>query len=151
MVRDRVLHHPQLGQIKGVVAAGHTALTQFLGIPYAHSARRWARATLLRQLPTTATSATSPSASIFAATRPGATSIQPHGSVTADASSNQLPTEGLPDDEAQAEDCLNLSITVPSSTLDGEKSEGYGKRPRLLPVVVFILSLIHISEPTRPY
>lgn len=133
-----VLQHLRLGSIRGVAPRACPSLTQFLGIPYARLSRRWARPALLRDLPCSEDN-------VFPATKPGLTSVQPFGSVKTDARGNQLPTDGLPDDEPQGEDCLNLSITIPSKHVGDAANAG-------LPVVVFIHGgAFFLGSGTRPY
>ncbi|KAL8877269.1 MAG: hypothetical protein Q9198_004684 [Flavoplaca austrocitrina] len=86
-------HHAQLGPINGVQTTGH--LIQFCSIPYARIPRRFARSTLLYQMP----------------------SVQPLNSIETDLRWNQLP-ECPTREQTQAEDCLRLTLTCPLKTLN---------------------------------
>ncbi|KAF2445887.1 alpha/beta-hydrolase [Karstenula rhodostoma CBS 690.94] len=122
-----------------------TPLIKILGLPYATIPQRFARAEPLPSL------SASPKYKndVFNATIPGPSSIQPYHSVTDDAANIPLPTFNLPDDEEQAEDCLNLSIHLPPQCLD---SSDRLCPERKLPVLVFIHGgAFFLSSANRPY
>lgn len=124
------LDHIKLGAIKGLRDT-HTSIINILGLPYGSIPQRFGRAEPLKSLANSSRFQNN----VFDATRPGASSIQPWGSVTMDASNIPLPTDNLPDDEEQSEDCLNLSIRLPPSCLN---SNGTLHPEAKLPVLVFI-------------
>lgn len=138
------LNHARLGVIKGLRDA-QTSLIRLLGLPYGTVSQRFGRAEPLKSL------SHSPrfQNDIFDATKPGASSIQPWGSVTMDASNIPLPNDNLPDDEEQSEDCLNLSIWLPPVCLNGD---GTLRPEGKLPVLVFIHGgAFFIGSGNRPY
>lgn len=124
------LQHPNLGAIKCLHDAS-TSIIQILGLPYGLLPQRFARAQPLSSLKP------SPrfTANTFDATIPGPSSIQPWHSVPTDASNIPLPTSTLPADEQQSEDCLNLSIRLPSSCF---LEDGSPRTDAKLPVLVFL-------------
>ncbi|KAF2629921.1 alpha/beta-hydrolase [Macroventuria anomochaeta] len=66
-----------------------------------------------------------------------------------DASNIPLPTDNLPDDEEQSEDCLNLSIRLPPTCLS---SDGALRSDAKLPVLVFIHGgAFFLGSANRPY
>jgi carboxylesterase type B len=66
-----------------------------------------------------------------------------------DASNIPLPTDNLPDDEEQSEDCLNLSIRLPPTCLN---SNGTLRPDAKLPVLVFIHGgAFFLGSANRPY
>lgn len=117
-----VLQHAKLGSLKGTKAT--PALTQFLGVPYGSIKQRFARSTIVAELPDA--SHVHP----FDATRPGPCSIQSFGSIKTEADGQQFPLDNLPEDEPQSENCLNLNITMPSECFTGSLCQ--------LPVLVWI-------------
>ncbi|KAF1837869.1 alpha/beta-hydrolase, partial [Decorospora gaudefroyi] len=136
----------RLGAIK-CLHEPSSPLIKALGLPYGTISQRFARADLLQKL------SDSPSKrhkdGIFDATRPGPSSIQPWGSVKSDASNIPLPTNDLPDDEEQSEDCLNLSIHIPQACFD---SHGKLRSAIKLPVLVFIHGGAYfLGSANRPY
>ncbi|KAJ8109251.1 hypothetical protein OPT61_g7600 [Boeremia exigua] len=138
------LSHCKLGAIKGLRDA-QTSLIKILGLPYGTVSQRFERARPLLTL------SRSPrfQNDIFDATKPGASSIQPWGSVTMDASNIPLPIDNLPDDEVQSEDCLNLSIWLPLICLN---SNGTLHSDCRLPVLVFIHGgAFFLGSGNRPY
>lgn len=138
------LDHIKLGAIKGL-RDSHTSLVKVLGLPYGTVPQRFGRAVPL----TTLSSSSRFQNNVFDATRPGASSVQPFGSVTMDASNIPLPTDNLPDDEEQSEDCLNLSIRLPPSCVN---SDGTLRREARLPVLVFIHGgAFFLGSGNRPY
>ncbi|KAJ9628548.1 hypothetical protein H2203_002449 [Taxawa tesnikishii (nom. ined.)] len=140
---SRVLNHLKLGQIKGVTEPG-SSLLKFLGIPYGSIPQRFARSTLLTSLPS--------HSNVFDATKPGPSSIQPHESVKSDASGIPIPTDNLPDDEPQAEDCLNLSITLPASHVPQDGSSSAQSAKKKLPVLIFLHGgAFLLGSANRPY
>ncbi|OSS46345.1 hypothetical protein B5807_08655 [Epicoccum nigrum] len=138
------LDHNKLGAIKGLRDA-HTSIINILGLPYGTIPQRFGRAEPLKSL------SNSPrfQNDVFDATRPGASSVQPWGSVTLDASNIPLPTDNLPDDEEQSEDCLNLSIRLPPPCLNSNESL---RTEAKLPVLVFIHGgAFFLGSGNRPY
>lgn len=138
------LNHARLGAIKGLRDA-HTSLIKILGLPYGTIPQRFGRAEPLKSL------SNSPrfQNNVFDATKSGASSIQPWGSVTMDASNIPLPTDNLPDDEEQSEDCLNLSIRLPPTCVN---SNGSLRTDAKLPVLVFIHGgAFFLGSGNRPY
>ncbi len=66
-----------------------------------------------------------------------------------DASNIPLPTDNLPDDEEQSEDCLNLSIRLPPVCIN---SDGSLHSRAKLPVLVFIHGgAFFLGSANRPY
>jgi len=66
-----------------------------------------------------------------------------------DASNIPLPTDNLPDDEEQSEDCLNLSIRLPPTCVN---SNGSLRTDAKLPVLVFIHGgAFFLGSGNRPY
>ncbi|KAF1928965.1 alpha/beta-hydrolase [Didymella exigua CBS 183.55] len=138
------LNHASLGTIKCLRDA-HTSLIKILGLPYGTIPQRFGRA---EQLVTLSNSSRFEN-NVFDATKPAASSIQPWCSVTMDAANIPLPTDNLPDDEEQSEDCLNISIRLPPTCID---SEGELRTDAKLPVLVFIHGgAFFIGSGTRPY
>ncbi|KAF9701829.1 hypothetical protein EKO04_000652 [Ascochyta lentis] len=138
------LSHARLGVIRGLRDA-HTSLIKILGLPYGTIPQRFGRAEPLQSLSNSSRSQNS----VFDATKPGASSVQPWGSVTMDASNIPLPTDNLPDDEEQSEDCLNLSIRLPPTCLN---SDGVLQSDAKLPVLVFIHGgAFFLGSANRPY
>jgi carboxylesterase type B len=138
------LSHARLGSIK-CLRDSHTSLISILGLPYGTIPQRFGRAEPLQSL------SNSPRfyKNTFDATKPGASSIQPWGSVTSDASNIPLPTENLPDNEEQSENCLNLSIRIPPACL---KDNGSLQSDAKLPVLVFIHGgAFFLGSANRPY
>lgn len=138
------LNHARLGSIR-CLRDSHTSLIKILGLPYGTIPQRFGRAEPLQSL------SNSPryQNKTFDATTPGASSIQPWGSVTMDASNIPLPTDNLPDDEEQSEDCLNLSIRLPPSCLKDDQSL---RSDAKLPVLVFIHGgAFFLGSGNRPY
>ncbi|KAJ4318237.1 hypothetical protein N0V94_004519 [Neodidymelliopsis sp. IMI 364377] len=138
------LNHARLGSIKCVRDA-HTTLIKILGLPYGTVQQRFGRAEPLKSL------SRSPRYrdNVFDATKPGASSVQPWGSVTMDAANIPLPTDNLPDDEEQSEDCLNLYIRLPPACIN---SDGSLYIEAKLPVLVFIHGgAFFLGSANRPY
>lgn len=134
MPATTVFRHPILGAIRGISPASHPHLTQVLALPYAAipSTSRFARSVLRTELPIGQDT-------VFDATRPGPSSVQPWGSAKKDAAGLQLPTDGIKDDEGdfQSEkDCLHLSITLPTNLVKNS-SQGSSLAALKLPVVLF--------------
>ncbi|KAL6708237.1 hypothetical protein ACN47E_003421 [Coniothyrium glycines] len=141
-----ILNHARLGAVR-CVQDSQTSLVKVLGLPYGTISQRFARAKLSSQLPNH--HAQGSHGPIFDATRPGPSSIQPWGSVKSDASNIPLPTDKLPDDEEQSEDCLNLSIHLPQECLDDTISI---RQDAKLPVLVFIHGgAFFLGSANRPY
>ncbi|KAJ4412753.1 hypothetical protein N0V91_000515 [Didymella pomorum] len=136
--------HAGLGAIRGLQDA-NTSLIKILGLPYGTVPQRFGRAEPLNSLSKTPRFQNN----VFDATKPGASSVQPWGSVTMDASNIPLPTDNLPDDEEQSEDCLNLSIRLPPTCID---SNGSLRTDARLPVLVFIHGgAFFLGSGNRPY
>lgn len=138
------LNHARLGAIKGLRDA-NTSLVEILGLPYGKIPRRFGRAEPLQGL------SNDPRVqnNVFDATKPGASSVQPWGSVTMDASNIPLPTDNLPDDEEQSEDCLNLSVRLPPICIN---SNGTLRTDAKLPVLVFVHGgAFFLGSGNRPY
>ncbi|GHJ87087.1 hypothetical protein NliqN6_3489 [Naganishia liquefaciens] len=139
-----VFRHPILGAIRGISPTSHPHLTQFLALPYAiiPSTSRFARSVLRTDLPVTAGDSSSDTeGSLFDATKPGPSSVQPWGSANKDAAGLQLPTDRIKDDEGdfQSEkDCLHLSITLPTDIIaNGREMRRSSTEEHNLPVVLF--------------
>ncbi|KAJ4384573.1 hypothetical protein N0V86_000173 [Didymella sp. IMI 355093] len=138
------LNHARLGAIKGLRDA-QTSLIKILGLPYGTIPQRFGRAEPLKSLSNTPRFKNG----VFDATKPGASSVQPWGSVTMDASNIPLPTDNLPDDEEQLENCLNLSIRLPQVCIN---SDGSLRTDAKLPVLVFIHGgAFFLGSGNRPY
>ena len=138
------LNHARLGAIKGIRDT-QTSLIKLLGLPYGTIPQRFGRAEPLKTLQNSPRFQNTS----FDATKPGASSVQPWGSVTMDASNIPLPTDNLPDDEEQSEDCLNLSIRLPPTCLN---SDGHLRSDAKLPVLVFIHGgAFFLGSANRPY
>lgn len=138
------INHVKLGAIKGLRDA-QTSVIKVLGLPYGTIPQRFGTAEPLKSL------LNSPRFhnNVFDATKPGASSVQPWGSVTMDASNIPLPTDDLPDDEEQSEDCLNLSIRLPPTCLN---DNGTLRPEARLPVLVFIHGgALFLGSANRPY
>ncbi|KAI5276000.1 alpha/beta-hydrolase [Aureobasidium subglaciale] len=121
---NNLLEHVLLGPLQGLAVTER--LTQFRSIPYGFIKQRFARSEVLTDVPQRKKFAHPTPKEIFDATRQGPQSIQPLKSAQMDAKSNQLPEDV--EEQEQAEDCLRLTITVPSDvTLESK-----------LPVLVFI-------------
>jgi carboxylesterase type B len=141
-----VLNHATLGEIKCLREA-NGSLIKVLGLPYGTISQRFARAELSQKLSDGERSRYQNG--VFDATKPGPSSIQPWGSVKSDASNIPLPTDNLPEDEEQSEDCLNLSIHLPQSCLDKDGKLRSGTK---LPVLVFIHGGAYfLGSANRPY
>lgn len=106
--RTHLFQHPRLGGIVGRLLSRD--LVQYCSLPYASIPQRFSRASLLDALPSKP----------YDAAKPGPTSVQPFGSVEKDAKGNQLPTEGLQEEE-QAEDCLTLNVFAPVAASPDQK------------------------------
>ncbi|KAF1362602.1 alpha/beta-hydrolase [Lizonia empirigonia] len=138
------LNHARLGAIRGL-RDSHNSLIKLLGLPYGTVTQRFGRAEPLQTL------SNSPryQNNIFDAAKPGASSVQPWGGVTMDASNIPLPTDKLPDDEEQSEDCLNLSMRLPTTCIN---SDGDLRSDAKLPVLVFIHGgAFFLGSANRPY
>ena len=151
-VSQPILDHPTLGPIQGVALP--SSLVQFRNIPYATIPHRFARSTLLttRLTPSSSPASHSP----YDATKPGSISIQPFNSAKSDAQGNQFPDDGDLDDEPQSEDCLNLTITAPLSSLLSQPQQDNAsekeKEKAKLPVIVFIHGgAFFLGASSRPY
>jgi carboxylesterase type B len=141
-----VLNHAKLGAIK-CLRESNSSLIKILGLPYGTISQRFARADLSHKLDDGDKGRYKDG--IFDATKTGPSSIQPWGSVKSDASNIPLPTDNLPEDEEQAEDCLNLSIYMPKSFVEDDGSLRSGTK---LPVLVFIHGGAYfLGSGNRPY
>jgi carboxylesterase type B len=140
-----IIQHVRLGAI-GCLADRSNSLVKILGIPYGTIDQRFARSKLSKDLSTQRGRYRN---DIFDATNPGASSIQPWGSVKSDASNIPLPTDDLPEDEEQSEDCLNLSLYIPTSCFDNGNTI---KTNEKLPVLVFLHGGAYfLGSANRPY
>jgi carboxylesterase type B len=143
-----ILTHSKLGSIK-CLSDPKLSLVKILGLPYGNIPRRFARAKPVYGLRHSLKEKEEGQNTIFDATTPGPSSIQPWGSVKSDASNIPLPTESLPEDENQSEDCLNLSIILPDLCLDEKQSL---RKDAKLPVLVFIHGgAFFLGSANRPY
>ncbi|KAI4918512.1 hypothetical protein J4E90_002897 [Alternaria incomplexa] len=141
-----VLNHAKLGAIR-CLREPSGSIVKILGLPYGKVAQRFARAELSNKL--SGGESKRFHDGVFDATKPGASSIQPWGSVKSDAANIPLPTDNLPDDEEQSEDCLNLSIHLPDSCVD---EGGKIRSAKKLPVLVFIHDGAYfLGSANRPY
>lgn len=144
-----ILQHAKLGSLKCLQDTS-AALVKVLGLPYGTVSQRFARSQICSDPSSHPSSHTRYRNNTFDATIPGPSSIQPYGSVKSDASNIPLPTENLPDDEEQSEDCLNLSIHLPPSAIDASSKNL--KQDVKLPVVVFIHGGAYfLGSANRPY
>ncbi|KAF2646994.1 alpha/beta-hydrolase [Lophiostoma macrostomum CBS 122681] len=140
-----IIQHVKLGPIR-CVADRSNSLVKSLGIPYGHIYQRFARSILVTDLSARRDRYKN---NTFDATKPGATSIQPWGSVKSDASNIPLPTDDLPEDEEQSEDCLNLSLHIPLTCFDNRSRVKTNKN---LPVLVFLHGGAYfLGSGNRPY
>jgi carboxylesterase type B len=141
-----VLSHAKLGAIR-CLRQTNDAMVKILGLPYGKIAQRFSRAELSHKLSDGDSKRYHDG--VFDATRPGASCIQPWGSVKSDAANIPLPTDNLPDDEEQSEDCLNLSIHLPEGCVDESGKLRAGMK---LPVLVFIHGGAYfLGSANRPY
>jgi carboxylesterase type B len=144
-----ILHHAKLGSLKCLHDTS-TSLTQILGLPYATIPHRFARSILCPNLSSHPSSSTRLTNNTFDATYPGPSSIQPFGSVKSDASNIPLPTDTLPNDEAQSENCLTLSLHLPPSALD-PNGKTFNQDAKV-PIIVFIHGGAYfLGSGSRPY
>lgn len=131
-----VFEHSTLGRLRGVQAKND--IIQFYSVPYATIRQRFARSKILDHLPR------EKEEDIYDATQIGPSSIQPFNAAKMDADSNQLPADIIKEDQLQSEDCLRVSIAVPTDKLDYHE-EG-------LPVVVFLHGgAFFLNSGERPY
>jgi carboxylesterase type B len=141
-----ILNHAKIGALK-CLRDHNDSIIRVLGLPYGTISQRFARAKLCAN-PRNGESDRNHNG-VFDATRPGASSIQPWGSVKTDASNIPLPTDNLPEDEDQSEDCLNLSIHLPQDCFD---DNGKLCSQTKLPVLVFIHGGAYfLGSANRPY
>lgn len=141
-----LLNHAKLGLIK-CVRDSPTAMIKILGLPYGTISQRFARSKLASNAYDYDGSRHQNGA--FDATRPGPSSIQPWGSVKSDAANIPLPTEDIPADEEQSENCLNLSIRLPLMCLDDKQELRSNAK---VPVLVFIHGGAYfLGSANRPY
>jgi carboxylesterase type B len=144
-----ILYHAKLGSLK-CLHDTTTSLTKVLGLPYGTISQRFARSQLCSKVQDHPSSHARYKDNVFDATSPGPSSIQPFGSVKSDASNIPLPTDDMPSDEEQSEDCLNLSIHLPPAAFHnrGEELNTDAK----LPVLVFIHGGAYfLGSANRPY
>ena len=133
----RLYTHPRLGKLHGLTRLPRGKLIYFHNIPYARIPQRFARATLVEELPQTFYEVAHDSTDF------PPVSIQPLDSGKMDCKGNQFP-EDLMDGytEEQSEDCLRLNVIMPESTTPTSK----------LPVLVFAHGgAFFIGASTRPY
>lgn len=144
-----VLEHAELGSLK-CLHDSSTSITKVLGLPYATIPHRFARSKLCLHPKDHPSSSALYKDPIFDATIPGPSSIQPFGSVSSDASNIPLPTQNLPEDESQSEDCLSLSIYLPPSSFHPNSTSL--NPDAKLPVLVFIHGgAFFLGSGNRPY
>jgi carboxylesterase type B len=144
-----ILQHAKLSSLKCLHDTS-TSLIKVLGLPYGTITQRFARSQICENINDHPSSHTRFKDGVFDATIPGPSSIQPFGSVKSDASNIPLPTEDLPEDEEQSEDCLNLSIHIPPSAVD--ISDQTFTSTAKLPVIVFIHGGAYfLGSGNRPY
>ena len=130
-----VFQHSSLGRLRGVQAKNNTI--QFYSLPYATIRKRFARSKTLDHFPCWH------GQDIYDATQIGPSSIQPFNAARMDADSNQLPSDIIKEDQLQSEDCLRLSITIPTDKPDYHEG---------LPVVVFLHGgAFYLNSGERPY
>jgi carboxylesterase type B len=145
------LNHLKLGAIK-CLKDPNNSLVKVLGLPYGTISQRFARSRICPNLHDHPASPTryNHASKVFDATIPGPCSIQPWGSIKSDASNIPLPTDNMPDEEEQSEDCLNLSIHLPSSALSSDHNAFNEKKK--LPVLIFIHGGAYfLGSANRPY
>jgi carboxylesterase type B len=143
------IHHPNLGALDCLYDPA-TTLTKILGLPYAIIPQRFARSILCSHPASHPSGHTRIKNGVFDATTPGPSSIQPFGSVKSDASNIPLPTDSLPDDEPQSEDCLTLSIHLPPAALSPDRRR-FNENAKL-PVLLFIHGGAYfLGSGNRPY
>jgi carboxylesterase type B len=141
-----VLNHAKLGAIR-CLRETNGPIVKILGLPYGKVAQRFSRAELSHKLSDGESKRYHDG--VFDATKPGASSIQPWGSVKSDAANIPLPTDNLPGDEDQSEDCLNLSIHLPEACVEEGGKIRSGMK---LPVFVFIHGGAYfLGSANRPY
>ncbi|KAH0276876.1 alpha/beta-hydrolase, partial [Aureobasidium melanogenum] len=110
---NNLLEHPLLGPLHGVALAER--FTQFRSIPYGSIKQRFARSEMLMDVPRRKQLTAEPKPKqTYDVIKQGPQSIQPWKSAHMDAKSNQLPEDV--EEQDQAEDCLNLTITTPKGT-----------------------------------
>lgn len=140
------IRHNKLGLIR-CLKQNNNAFIKLLGLPYGTIPHRFSRAKLCPSLSNSNNERYKDG--IFDATVPSPSSIQPWGSVKSDAANIPLPTDNFPDDEAQSEDCLNLSIHLPRTLID-DNAEIHSTAK--LPVLVFIHGGAYfLGSANRPY
>ncbi|KAL8996021.1 MAG: hypothetical protein Q9169_004368 [Polycauliona sp. 2 TL-2023] len=128
--------HSRLGRIRGVNV--NEVLSQFRSLPYATVKHRFARSQLLNHLPCQHGQET------YDATQVGPSSIQPFDAARKDAESNQLPSDIIKEVQPQTEDCLRVTITAPTGTLNHPETE--------IPVLVFLHGGAYfLNSGERPY
>lgn len=142
-----VIKHNTLGTIRCI--RDHDGIVKVLGVPYGIIPQRFGRSILAHRLDNLHDGRYDTDSGVFDATRSGASSIQPWGSVKSDASNIPIPTDDLPDDEEQSEDCLNLSIYLPSACFNGDAQLLADAK---LPVLIFIHGgAFFLGSANRPY
>jgi len=135
-ITGRIVTHPTLGKLHGLTRG---KFIHFYNIPYGKISQRFARATLVQDLPQTFYDAAHDSTD----TPPA--SIQPLDSGEMDCKGNQFPEDLMNGyKEEQSEDCLRLNITMP------EPDSVTSNSP--LPVLVVVHGgAFFIGSSTRPY
>ena len=129
--------HPTLGRLQCLTRIPRDNLLYFHNIPYGKIAQRFARATLVEELPQT----------FYEVAHDGTdsppASIQPLDSGKMDCKGNQFPKDLMKGyKEDQSEDCLRLNVIMPDSTTPASA----------LPVLVFVHGgAFFIGSSTRPY
>jgi len=133
-IPGRIFTHPTLGKLQGLTRGN---LIHFYNIPYGKIPQRFARATIVHELPQTLDEA------VHDGTDTPPASIQPLVSGKMDCNGNQFPEDLMQGyKEEQSEDCLRLNITMPDSTTPTSS----------LPILVFVHGgAFFIGSSTRPY
>lgn len=145
-MNDIIITHDKLGAIKCLHNPA-ASLLKIQGLPYGTIPQRFARSKVVRHFNDTENARHVNG--VFDASKPGASSIQPWGSVQSDAESIPLPTDNLKDNEGQSEDCLNLSIHLPLACLDEDNNL---RKDAHVPILVFIHGgAFIVGSGNRPY
>jgi len=133
-ITGRIITHPSLGRLHGLTRGN---LIHIFNIPYGKIPERFARATLVDELPQTFYEKAHDGTDMSPA------SVQPLDSGKMDCKGNQFPEDLMEGyKEEQSEDCLRLNIIKPESATPTSR----------LPVLVFVHGgAFFIGSSTRPY